>query len=301
MRQIELFRAVMITKTVSGAARLLNVSQPGVSRMLAHMEDRLRFRLFDRTRGRLVATHEAQVLFNEIQRLYDGFGELDHVVRRLARGEDRLFRVGASPSLGHSVLPVMLARLVANYPDLTLQFDILSVEQATSYLAMQKGEYALTLFHIDHPNVLSSRLATARLVCAVPAHHPLAARATIGVADIAAEKILSFLPETPHGAAIASMFEAAGQDLEVATYVRFAETAVAFVAEGMGVALVDSFTAMQPHSATVRFLEFERPGALPVYINRNLDAPRAMIGETFEEIARTVMLGLPRSPAAAKP
>ncbi|HWU03887.1 MAG TPA: LysR family transcriptional regulator [Novosphingobium sp.] len=294
MRQIEMFRAVMITKTVSGAAKLLQISQPGISRMLAHMEDRLQFRLFDRTRGRLVPTHEAQVLFEEVQQIYQGFAGLDHVVRRLAKGEDQLFRVGASPSLGHSVLPAMLARLTANFPGLMLQFDILSVEQAGSWLASQRGEYALTLFHIDHPNILSSRIGAARLVCAVPADHPLAGNGHITVADIAGEQILSFPPDTPHGTAIAAMFAEAGCVLDVATYVRFAETAVAFVAHGMGVALVDSFTAMQPHADTVRFLEFAKPGTLPVYINRNLDTPRAIIGETFEEIARTVLLGLPR-------
>lgn len=295
MRQIEMFRAVMITKTVSGAAKLLNISQPGISRMLVHMEDRLQFRLFDRTRGRLSPTHEAQVLFDEIQHLYEGFSGLEHTLRRLAKGEDRTFRVGASPSLGHSVLPAMLARLTANFPRLTLQFDILSVDQATAYLASQRGEYALTLFHIDHPNVLSNRISAARLVCAVPADHPLADKPRITVADIADGQILSFPPDTPHGTAIAAMFEQADCPLNVATYVRFAETAVAFVAHGMGIALVDSFTAMQPHADTVRFLEFEKPATLPVYLNRNLEAPRAMVGETFEEIARTVLLGLPRA------
>jgi len=294
MRQIEMFRAVMIAKTVSGAAKLLGTSQPGLSCMLAHMEDRLHFRLFDRTRGRLSPTPEAQVLFEEIQHLYEGFAGLEHTLRRLAKGEDRTFRVGASPSLGHSVLPAMLARLTARFPGLMLQFDILSVDQAAAFLATQRGDYALTLFPIDHPNVLSSRIAAARLVCAVPADHRLAASARITVADIAGEQILSFPPDTPHGTAIAAMFAGAGCPLKVATHVRFAETAVAFVAHGMGVALVDSFTAMQPHAETVRFLEFEAPGTLPVYLNRNLEVPRALIGETFEEIARTLVQALPR-------
>ncbi|WP_254519937.1 LysR substrate-binding domain-containing protein, partial [Salmonella enterica] len=77
---------------------------------------------------------------------------------------------------------------------------------------------------------------------------------------IAGEQLQSFRPDTPHGRIIADMFARAGQELEVATYIRFAETAVAFVANGMGVALVDSFTAMQAHAETVRFLEFEEPG-----------------------------------------
>jgi len=294
LRQIEIFRAIMIAKTVSAAAQMLGTSQPGLSRMLGHMEDKLHFRLFDRTRGRLVPTQEARILFDEIEHIYKGFEDLNHVIKRLAKGEDRTFRVGASPSLGHSVVPKMLARLTANYPGLTIQFDILSVEQASDYLALQRGDYALTVFPIDHPNILSSRIGVGRMVCAVPASHPLADRDRISVADIADERLQSFRPDTPHGRIIADMFAKAGQPLEVDTYIRFAETAVAFVANGMGVALVDSFTAMQAHAETVRFLEFDEPGTLPVYINRNLDSPRAIIGETFEEIARSVLLALPR-------
>jgi DNA-binding transcriptional LysR family regulator len=294
LRQIEIFRAVMITKTVSGAAQMLGASQPGLSRMLRHIEDRLRFRLFDRTRGRLVPTQEAHVLFAEIEHVYKGFEDLDHIVKRLAKGEDRLFRVGASPSLGHSVVPRMLARLTGNYPGLNIQFDILSVEQVSDYLALQRGEYALTVYPVEHPNILSSRIGAGRMVCAVPAGHRLAEAGCIAVADIVEERIISFRRDTPHGQVIARMFEQAGQELEVATFVRFAETAVAFVANGMGVALVDSFTALHAHADTVRFVEFAEPGSIPVYINRNLEAPRAIIGETFEEIARSVLMALPR-------
>lgn len=295
IRQIEIFRAVMITKTVSGAAKMLGTSQPGLSRMLAHMEDRLQFRLFDRTRGRLVPTQEAGVLFEEVKRLYKGFDDLGHVIQRLAKGDDKLFRVAASPSLGHSIVTPMLARLIANYPGLTIQFDIVSVEQAVDYLAVQQGEYAMTVFPIHHPNILSSRIGAGRMVCAVPVSHRLAERERIGVADIAGEHLQSFRPDTPHGRIIADMFDKADETLDVATYIRFAETAVAFVANGMGIALVDSFTAMQPHAESVRFLEFDAPPSVPVYINRNLETPRAIIGETFEEIARTAMLGLPRA------
>lgn len=307
IRQIEIFHAVMITKTVSGAARMLGTSQPGLSRMIGHMEDKLRFRLFDRTRGRLLPTPEAQALFREVGPLFKGFGDLEHVVQRLAKGADRTFRVGASPSLGHSVVPRMLSRLTGNYPDVTIQFDVLSVEQAVDWLALQRGDYALTVFPIDHPNVLSSRIGSGRMVCAVPAGHHLAERnqaernqdgaGRITLADIKGERIQSFRKDTPHGQIIARMYEEAGEELDVATYVRFAETAVAFVANGMGVALVDSFTAMQAHAETVRFLEFEQPSTLPVYISRNLETARTLVGETFEEIARNILVSLPR-PAA---
>ncbi|WP_340524226.1 LysR family transcriptional regulator, partial [Cupriavidus necator] len=68
LRQIEVFRAVMLTGTVSEAARLLHVSQPVVTRVLQHAEASLGFRLFERVRGRLQATPEANALYGDVER-----------------------------------------------------------------------------------------------------------------------------------------------------------------------------------------------------------------------------------------
>lgn len=62
LRHIEVFNAVMLTGSVSAAARLMNVTQPAVSRILAHAELQLGFALFHRLKGRLVPTTEAQTL-----------------------------------------------------------------------------------------------------------------------------------------------------------------------------------------------------------------------------------------------
>jgi hypothetical protein len=39
LRQIEVIRAVMVTGTIAGAARLPNVAAPGISRLMKHTED----------------------------------------------------------------------------------------------------------------------------------------------------------------------------------------------------------------------------------------------------------------------
>ena len=53
LRHIEVFNAVMQTGSVSAAARLINVTQPAVSRTLQHAELQMGFALFQRARGRL--------------------------------------------------------------------------------------------------------------------------------------------------------------------------------------------------------------------------------------------------------
>ena len=62
-RHIEVFNNVYKTGSVTSAAKLLNVSQPSVSKVLAHAEQQLGFRLFERIRMKLVPTPEANILF----------------------------------------------------------------------------------------------------------------------------------------------------------------------------------------------------------------------------------------------
>ena len=199
-RQLEVFHAIMTAKTVSGASRLLNVSQPGLSRTLKHTEDKLGFALFDRESGRLVPTKEAIELFAEVQAIYKKIEGLEDHIRRLERGEDAVFRVGAQPSVGHNIVPVALTELSRKFEKLIIQFDILSLQQVTDYLVREEGEYVVGVFPIDHPNIISKNFGEAPLVCILHPDHRLCARETVRISDIADESLISFRASTPHGA-----------------------------------------------------------------------------------------------------
>jgi len=98
LRHIEVFNAVMQTGSVSAAARLINVTQPAVSRTLQHAELQMGFALFQRARGRLTPTNEALALFPHIEKLFE---QLDEVQRTLRAGKDAVaaFRGLAEQSL----------------------------------------------------------------------------------------------------------------------------------------------------------------------------------------------------------
>ena len=95
LRQIEIFRAVMTTGSISGASQLLFVSQPAVSRLLSHTEQRVGFALFERIKGRLYATPEAKKLFHEVADL-----PLEEALKRgrEANKSMRAYHAGTRPS-----------------------------------------------------------------------------------------------------------------------------------------------------------------------------------------------------------
>ena len=88
LRQIEVIRAVMLTGTISGAAGLLNVSAPGISRLVKHAEETLGIRLFERKAGVFIPSVEASRVFDQVREVYRQVESLNAAVSSLKCGED---------------------------------------------------------------------------------------------------------------------------------------------------------------------------------------------------------------------
>src|SRR4028119_559790 len=102
LRHIEIFHAVYVNGSVSAAARVLNISQPSVSKTLRHAESLLGFPLFHRTKGRLIPTEDAHSLFSEVSEIQDRVFALREAGRNLKRGAGSILRLSALPSLALS-------------------------------------------------------------------------------------------------------------------------------------------------------------------------------------------------------
>ena len=78
LRQMEVFRAVMLGPARSiRRRRCFMCLQPAVSKLVAHTETTLGLRLFERAKGRLVPTAEAQALFREVEQVYQAALRVD--------------------------------------------------------------------------------------------------------------------------------------------------------------------------------------------------------------------------------
>ncbi len=106
LRQIEVINAIMLTGSVSAAARLINVTQPAVSRTLQHAEIQLGFPLFQRAKNRLLPTDEALTLYPYIERLFSQLDEVQRLAINLRFAKDiRKLRLLVVPALCYDVLP----------------------------------------------------------------------------------------------------------------------------------------------------------------------------------------------------
>ena len=73
VRQLEAFRSVAETGSITKAAKQLGVSQPAVSRLVSYFSGSIGFERFKRRRGILEPTSDSRYLLAEVRRIYRKF------------------------------------------------------------------------------------------------------------------------------------------------------------------------------------------------------------------------------------
>lgn len=242
LRHMEVFRAVMLTGSTSGAAQLLFVSQPAVSRLLTYVEQNLGLKLFLREKGKLVPTAEAHLLFEEVGTLYEQALQVDEFARNLATRPQGALAICSSPSLAIDLLPPVVAQLREAWPQVRLKFRTTLLSEMPQELLARKVDLAVAVLPLDHPNLLIEPLVRGRMVCIAPEGHALAAQPAVSLAEIARLPMIQYSRHIPFGQLVAGAFQQAGVQWDSVVDIERAENACALVRAGVGVAIVDQFS-----------------------------------------------------------
>lgn len=282
-RQVEAFKAVIEKGSVTAAAMAMHVSQPSVSRLLRSLEDNVGFPLFAREKGRLLATPEAMLFYEEIQRYFRNFQRLAHTaadIRALARGN---LRIGSFIALSLAVTPMVIKGFRQVNPEMNISCTTAQSRQIVDLVASRFADLGIVDPVAVNSEVHVERRWQFRCVCALPLGHPLAANKVITAEHLARETVIGlereFLGRHPSGAAL---YRRLAPRLRL--QVQQSIAACALVAEGVGVAIVDPFTAMycRPTGIEVRALSISIP--FEISMISSPAAPLSMAARQFLEM-----------------
>lgn len=299
LRQIEVIRAILVTGTIAGAAKLLNVSSPGISRLMKYTEDTLGVRLFNRRHGRYVPTPEASSIFDLLDSVYRKVEDLQFAIGRLERGEGRELSVAAVPSIANVMVPRALERLRGQFPELAIDINILKIEEAIDYLLLGRGEVVAVSSRLDHATIDFAPLAAGRLVCIVPAQSELAQRSSIAPREIAAHPLIGIDPNDPYGRVMTEIFRREGLSYRMDIKARFGTMVASLVAAGLGIAIIDEFTMAGGGTRGVKCLEIEAENRFQTYAAYRNDVALSVYAEAFIDFLRTEMTQAAGAPFAA--
>lgn len=286
LRQIEVIRAIMVTGTVNGAAQMLNVSAPGISRIMKHTESSLGLRLFSRQHGRYVPTPEAMTIFDQVQDVFRKFENLQLSIDMVKRGASTVFSFASVSSISQHIVPRAIRTLLHRHPDLRLKVDVIKIDEAIDYILLKKGEIAALSYKLDHPSILFQPLATNSLVALVPRHHPLAEAEKVTADDLLRYPLIGFDRNDPYGRHIARLFLESGRDFDLTVQARYAHTVLALVSQGLGVAVIDAFSVAAITVPDVVRVPVDPPSTFMTYIATNADVPLSTFAESMIQLMR---------------
>lgn len=274
IRQLEAFRATVITGTISAAAQSMKTSQPTVSRLLIQLEQELQVALFSREKGRLHLTHEGRLFYRRVDQVFTAFSSLSAAAKDLREAAFREVRIFSTPSLAMTIVPDVVARLVKRHPE--IQAKLVALDNVSYFNANCETEYDIVLgqklgFEAHMEQIT---LAEVDFVCVLPIGHRLAGQDVIHVEDLRDETVISLLDDV-HRIFIRheSLFQEAGVPVRQRMFCHLSSTAYAMVSRGLGVALMEPFSAPIWQSAgivtrpfrprlTYEFIAGLKPGAL---------------------------------------
>ena len=293
LRQIEAFKAIIEAGTVSRAAEVLHVSQPAVSKLLAHLEEDTGLRLFERLRGRLAPTPRGMRLYEEVERIFAGIRQVERAVEIIRREEQGHLIVGVLPGLSTTFIQRATAGFLRRHPHVSVSILAPSSHVIVDWLATRQIDVGLISSRMDNPYVEAEPVFSRPLVCILPRNHALARRRVIRPSHLRDVPFISFSPGSETRQRLDAVFEQHGERLNVIVDTATAPTLCEFVAAGVGVSLVHPlFAAGVRREVAMR--RFEPAIPFDFRLCRMRNARNAELVEAFVREARAAAVAMSR-------
>lgn len=239
IRHIEGFRAVMQAGTATGAASLLNVTQPAVSQLMTDMEAIVGFPLFDRRGGRLAPTANAERLFDEVERCFTGLRHVAAFCDQMRNADGHAVVVAAIPSMALALLPGAIGRYTKSVRRDYFTLYTRHSNDAVRLVGSQKADIGFGSRPINAPGIHCEKVSSHDLVCALPMDHALARKKTITARDLRNQPFIALSHDEGVGEDVDNMFRRRKIEVNVAGICPMTTAACALVENGVGIALVE--------------------------------------------------------------
>ena len=285
LRHIEVFHAIMQVGTISGAAQVLHISQPAVTKVLQHAELQLGMPLFERVRGKLYPKPEAHRLFVETEKLNRDLQGIRRLAASLKGRALETVRLVSTPTIAIGVLPEAMTMWRREYPETRCELATHHTSEIVNTLRLGEADLALSLQDPRHPGIVAEPIAHGVLTVIAPAgtwteeecRQPISAEGLTG-------ELIGMTDNDPLGELLVASCEAQGMHPVFNTVVQTYQIARSLVEAGAGMAVVDPFTAA---SASDKLQRRAWAPAIPVQLYL-LTASHSPLSHVARELANSI-------------
>lgn len=297
LRQIEVFHAIYTSGSMTNAAAMLNVSQPSISKVLAHAEQQLGYRLFDRVKGKLVPTPEAHQLIHHVEAVYRNVDRLRHVADNLRLAGNGRIRIASTPAFGLEIVPLAVASFLQRHDNIVFEVETLHLDELTTALVESRMDIGLAFERVSHHDVREVGLATGRFVVVAPDTVDFGGKTSVSLSDLASCRFIGLMGRGPLGRLLSAHLATSETDFDIVAWSETYHVAKELVRRGVGLTIADEITARSGGSGGIQVLPLEPPLEFEIVALHLLSVPPSIAVKNFlAHLEKTINGFLARTP-----
>ena len=296
-RQVQVFKAIMQSGSITYASEILHVSQPAVSNTLKTLEQDLGLLLFTRTAKGLLPTDEARSLYTEVERVALGFENLKRFGKTLQHIKQGRLVIGVMHTFGREWMPTAMAEFSARYQQISLSLLTASSNDMARLVGNGQIDVGIAQARTEDHSLLRDKLFEMQGLIAVPRDHRLAKHQKVMPEDLRDENIISLGAGDGLRQNFDRVMAQAGIEYKSTIDISLGEALCAMVQQGCGIGIVDDETARlysvgsatvgTSESGAVKFIPFHPGVSVPIYLIRARNQPHNRLIELFIDFMLT--------------
>ncbi len=282
-RQLQAFHAIVETGTVTGAAEQLGISQPGISNLLSQLERQTRLKLFERSKGRLLPTPEAGVLFQEVDTVVRGLDHVAQAVLDLQNTQAGQLQVASQHALSCGFMPKIIARFAQDRPDMSISFQSQYSTKIQEWVLSGLFEIGISEMPLIY-DALDFHTVHVETLLALPEDSPLARYDVLTPELLEEEPFIVMGPDHMTHRRTREVFHNAGIPLRTRVHTHLFKNVLSFVQEGMGVAILDPFSLQFDSGGGFVTRRFRPTVLMDLAVITSRARPMSALGRQFLEL-----------------
>jgi DNA-binding transcriptional LysR family regulator len=234
-QSLHAFVTVAETGSFTAAAEALFITQPAVSKRIAHLEEQLDARLFDRVGRRVQLTEAGEALLPRARRILLELEDPSRAIGNLSGQVGGRLRIGTSHHIGLHRLPPVLRAFSAAWPEVKL--DIRFIDSEEAWDAVMHGDLELGLVTLPpqpDPGTETRVIWDDPLAFMAGPEHPLAREKSVSLETLTRHAALLPSPVTFTRRIVEGLFREKGLALDVSMSTNYLETIHMMVSIGLG-------------------------------------------------------------------
>jgi DNA-binding transcriptional LysR family regulator len=239
-RMIKAFRATILNGGISAGADSLGISQPMMSRIITDLQKVVDFPLFVKHGRNVRPTEEALALWKKVQQSFIGLEDITNYSEQLRKQRMGHMSICAIPSIGHSIMPALVAKLRQKYPNLMISLTVASYIDVARAVRNRQADIGFTSDTLTIGELETVGEFTADCVCIGTERWLQVSSEPVTPQDLVNKPFIAL--SGPFQKRLEAMVVATGHQLDVMVETTLFPSVSELVLTGMGVSVVDPLT-----------------------------------------------------------